>query len=145
MKPLIIISCLWQSYDQWRGPHEYELIDSINNFLPKARPHADIMWANDHINEIHKDHDVLPDDLKFYDTVSIVQKYNDVYVCGWHGEQCCAMKGWGTQPIGIKGLRTGLIQDLTVWWNHPPTETALSISFRYADLVKSADVLKTIC
>ena len=145
MKSLIIISCLWQSYDKWRGPHEHKLIHSINNFLPKARPHADIMWANDHINEIHQLHHVMPEDLKYYDTVSIVENYDRVFVCGWHGEQCCAMKGWGTQPIGIKGLRTGLITDLTVWWDHPPSETALSISFRYADLVKSADVLTTIC
>ena len=52
-QPLIIISSLWQAYDHWRGPQEYELIELINEFLPQARPHADIMWANDHMDEIH--------------------------------------------------------------------------------------------
>ena len=83
--------------------------------------------------------------LKFYDTVSIVEKYDRVYVCGYHAERCCTMKGWGTQPIGIKGLRCGMIQDLTVWWNHPPDDIALTISARYSDLVSSNWVLETIC
>ena len=50
---LIIVSCLWQSYDHWRGQHEHDLIPKINAFCEKVRPHADVMWANDHINEIH--------------------------------------------------------------------------------------------
>ena len=141
---LVIISCLWQSYDHWRGQHEYDLIPKINSFTTQARPNADIMWANDHMDEINQLHHVMPQDKKFYDTVSIVENYDQVFVCGWHGEQCCAMKGWGTQPIGIKGLRCGLIQDLTVWWDHPPTETALNISARSADLVTSDAVLQTI-
>ena len=143
-KNLIAISCLWQSYDQWRGPQEYRLIDSINKFINKARPNADIMWCNDHMNEIHPDHAVQEQDLKFYDTLSIVEKYDDIFVCGWHGERCCAMKGWGTQTISFKGVRTGLITDLTVWWDHPPDENALRISARWADLVTSVDVLRTI-
>ena len=53
------------------------------------------------------------------------------------------MKGWGTQTIGMKGIRCKLITDLTVWWDHPPNETALSISSKYADLVESDVVLKT--
>jgi len=144
MRPLIIISCLWQSYDQWRGPQEHKLISDINNFLTNARQHADIMWCNDHIDEIHPDHAVHGQDLKFYDTLSIVEKYDSVYVCGWHAERCCAMKGWGTKTIGMKGLRCKLITDLTVWWDHPPSETALTISARYADLVTSDAVLETI-
>ena len=143
-QPLIIVSSLWQAYDKWRGPQEYELIELINEFLPQARPYADIMWANDHMDEIHESHNVESTDLKFYDTVSIVENYDTVFVCGWHAEQCCAMKGWGTQTIGIKGLRCGLIQDLTVWWDHPPTDIALTISSRYADLVTSRWVLQTI-
>ena len=144
MKSLIIISCLWKAYEHWRGNHERQLITSINTFLPLARRSADIMWCNDHIDEIHPDHNMHEDDLKFYDTLSIVEKYDSVYVCGWHGERCCAMKGWGTLTIGLKGIRTKLITDLTVWWDHPPSETALSISARYADLVTSEAVLKTI-
>ena len=35
------------------------------------------MWANDHINEIHDLHDVKPQDLKFYDTVSIVKNMTE--------------------------------------------------------------------
>jgi len=142
---LIIVSCLWQAYDHWRGQHEHDLIPKINAFCEKVRPHADVMWANDHMNEIHNLHDVQPQDLKFYDTVSIVENYDRVYVCGYHAERCCTMKGWGTQPIGIKGLRCGMIQDLTVWWNHPPDDIALTISARYSDLVSSDWVLETIC
>ena len=142
--PLIIISCLWQSYNHWRGPQEHELIPRINSFLDKARKHADIMWCNDHINEIHPDHAMHEDDLKFYDTLSIVEKYDDIFVCGWHGERCCATKGWGTLTLSMKGVRAKLITDLTVWWDHPPSETALTISARYADLVTSDAVLRTI-
>ena len=43
------------------------------------------MWCNDHIDEIHPDHAMHEDDLKFYDTLSIVAKYNNIFVCGWHG------------------------------------------------------------
>ncbi len=143
-KNLIAISCLWQSYDQWRGPQEHRLIDSINTFTSKARPNADIMWCNDHIQEIHPKHHVKAEDLKFYDTLSIVEQYDSIFVCGWHGERCCAMKGWGTKTISFKGVRTGLITDLTVWWDHPPDENALRISARWADLVTSVDVLRTI-
>ena len=141
---LILISCLWQSYDEWRGPQEHRLINSIYKFLDQARPYMDVMWCNDHINEIHPLHIVRDGDLKFYDTMSIVEKYDDVFVCGWHGERCCAMKGWGTMPISMKGVRTKLITDLTVWWDHPPDENALRISARWADLVNSRDVLNTI-
>ena len=143
-KHLIIVSCLWQSYDHWRGQHEHELIPKINSFVHRARPHADVMWANDHMDEIHELHQVMPQDKKFYDTVSIVENYDHVYVCGYHAERCCTMKGWGTQPIGIKGLRCKLIQDLTVWWSHPPDDTALTIACRYADLVESNSVLQTL-
>ena len=144
MKPLIIISCLWQSYDQWRGAHEHELINSINRFLTEARPSADIMWCNDHINEIHANHQVHEQDLKFYDTLSIINAYDDIFVCGFHGDRCCATKGWGTLTLSMKGVRSRLITDLTVWWDHPPSETALSISARWADLVTSDAVLETI-
>jgi len=143
-KNLIIISCLWQSYDEWRGPQEHRLIDSINKFINKARPVADIMWCKDHINEIHSDHAVQEQDLKFYDTLSIVEKYDDIFVCGFHGERCCESKGWGTLTLSMKGVRSKLMTDLTVWWNHPPDENALKISARYADLVTSVDVLRTI-
>jgi hypothetical protein len=102
------------------------------------------MWCNDHIDEIHSKHDVQPQDLKFYDTLSIADQYDSIFVTGWHGERCCAMKGWGTQTISFKGVRTGLITDLTVWWDHPPDENALRISARWADLVTSVDVLRTI-
>lgn len=143
-KHLIIVSCLWQSYDHWRGQHEYDLIPKINSFTTQARPYADIMWANDHMDEISEQHHVMPQDLKFSDTVSIVQQYDRVWVCGYHAERCCTMKGWGTQVIGIKGLRCGLISDMTVWWNHPPDDIALAVSSRYADLVTSREVLQTI-
>ena len=143
MKSLIIISCLWQKYNYWRGPHEHKLISEINKFLFQVRPNVDIMWCNDHIEEIHEGHSVNDQDLKFYDTEQIVENWNNIYVCGWHGERCCAMKGWGTQTIGMKGIRCKLITDLTVWWDHPPNENALSISSKYADLVESDVVLKT--
>ena len=74
-KHLIIVSCLWQSYDHWHGQHEYDLIPKINSFTTQARPYADIMWANDHMDEISQQHHVMPQDLKFSDTVSIVQQY----------------------------------------------------------------------
>jgi hypothetical protein len=54
------------------------------------------------------------------------------------------MKGWGTKTIGMQGIRTKLITDITVWWDHPPNDTALSISARWADLVTSESVLKDI-
>ena len=142
---VILVSCLWQEYNHWRGDHEHKLISSLNKFLFLARPYTDIMWCNDHIEEIHDGHNVQPEDYKFYDTEQIINNWKDIYVCGYHGNRCCATKGWGTLTIGMQGIRTKLIQDLTVWWDHPPTETDLSISVKYADLVKSDSVLSSIC
>jgi hypothetical protein len=92
---IIIVSCLWQKYDHWRGDHEHKLVSNINKFLFLARPYTDIMWCNAHIEEIYDGHDVQPKDYKFYDTQQIVNNWKDIYVCGWHGDRCCVTKGWG--------------------------------------------------
>ena len=102
------------------------------------------MWCKDHTEEILDQHDVDETDLKFYDTEQIIETWNNIYICGFHGDKCCAMKGWGSQTIGLKGVRTKLITDLTVWWDHPPTEAMFRTSAKWADLVRSDDVLRTI-